>query len=162
MCGDGGADDWSSRQVARTDHKSSAQQPRGVGPILSTSINTHFERKEEKKQKTFLKKFWLPSVRFVTRSSTSSLHRHMDDSVHAFLFCSFPSSSFSSSSSSSYPSSHLIGLPGQIRVPTNSNNLDHGKPVGGGGGWNTTVRTSSLWACLKLDLWSRLDVMKED
>lgn len=36
--------------------------------------------------------------------------------------------------------SHLIGLPGQIGVPTNSNNLDHGEPAER----QTTMTTNSL------------------
>lgn len=165
MCGDSGADDWSSRQVARTDQTSSALQPRGVGPILSTSINTHFERKEKKKEKK--KHLWRSFDFQVWDLSLAvwqvpSIATRMTQSTLSF-FVLFLRRRFHRRHRRHRTPAHIL-LAFQVRYefqPTAT--IWTTASLQGEGGWNTTVRTHSLWACLKLDLSSlRLDVTKED
>lgn len=110
------------------------------------------------------KKFCSPCVRFVTRSSTSSLHGDGWLKRPFPFFCSFPScwiterrrvATHELSPLSPDLRSHLIGLPGQIGIPANSNDLDHGKPRE----TQTPVRTNGLWPRSNLD--SELQTLDE-
>lgn len=156
-CRDSRAQGSSSRQVARTDQKSSAQQPRGVGSILSTSINTHLEKiKKNISEEVLTSKCEICHSQFDKFSPSQWMTQSAVSFFVLFLHVGRLGGAKLQHTSRrrhrrSNPAHILLAFQVRYEFQPTATIWTTARLQQEQQGWKTSGRTNSLWARLKLD-----------